>query len=246
MNARYILLALVAVLACATSAVAQSVGPHTDKTVNSRTLAVQAKANDLFESRDYDRAFTIYRHDLAPIGDKYAQYTVGYMYLNGLGVAEDAIMASAWYRLAAERASGEFLLARDQLLTGMSEANQVRSDYLYKELREQYSDAVLLLKLIREDYRMLSGITGSRTTSASSPVLSVDVRSGESMDASERVRRIQSRIESRLAFMARTLAMSEIIVDADSLDIELLQAQVDRYVTTITDREESAARASDR
>ncbi|MEO1201180.1 MAG: hypothetical protein AAFX10_00640 [Pseudomonadota bacterium] len=246
MNARSTLLVIVALLIGAATAGAQGVGPHTGNTVDSRTLKVQEKVENLFVAGDYKRAYTIYRHDLAPIGDKYAQYMVGFMLLEGLGVDEDPLLASAWYRLAAERASSEFLLERDRLLSGMSEANQIRSDHLYMELREQYSDAVLLLKQIRDDYRTLSTITGSRTAGGASPVVSVDVRSGESMAASERVRRIQARIESRLAFMAKTLAMSEIEIDAEDLDVNDLQAQVDRYVSTITDREESAARAIDR
>jgi TPR repeat protein len=246
LNARLTLFAIVAALTCVSTAGAQGVGPHTGNTVDSRTLRVQEKVENLFVAGEYERAYTIYRHDLAPIGDKYAQYMVGFMLLEGLGVDQDPLLASAWYRLAAERASSEFLLERDRLLSGMSEANRVRSDHLYTELREQYSDAVLLLKLIRDDYRMLSTITGSRTAGGASPVVSVDVRTGESMAASERVRMIQSRIESRLAFMAKTLAMNEIQLDAEDLDFEALQAQVDQYVSTIKDREESAARAIDR
>lgn len=246
MNARSTLLVIVALLIGVATAGAQGVGPHTGNTVDSRTLRVQEKVENLFVAGEYKRAYTIYRHDLAPIGDKYAQYMVGFMLLEGLGVDEDPLLASAWYRLAAERASSEFLLERDRLLSGMSEANRVRSDHLYMGLREQYSDAVLLLKQIRDDYRTMSTITGSRTAGGASPVVSVDVRSGESMAASERVRRIQARIENRLAFMAKTLAMSEIEIDAEDLDVDDLQAQVDRYVSTIIDREESAARAIDR
>ena len=224
-------------------ALAQGVGPYPGKSVDSRTLRVQEKVENLFLDEEYERAFTIYRHDLAPIGDKYAQYMVGYMYLLGLGVNEDPVLASAWYRLAAERASTEFLIERDRLLAAMSEVDRVRSDHLYLELRGQYSDAVLLLRLIREDLDAMSSITGSRTAGNASPVLSVDVRSGESMSASERVRRLKSRIESRLRFMAETLEIDDVVAEAESVDLDNVQAQVDRYVRSITDREVSAAQA---
>ena len=245
MNTRLSIICATALLFGAVSVHAQGVGPYGGRSVDSRTLRVQEKVEDLFQAEEYERAFTIYRHDLAPIGDKYAQYMIGYMYLMGLGVDEDPVLASAWYRLAAERASSEFLLERDRLLLSMSEVDRVRSDHLYLELRREYSDAVLLLRLIREDLHALSSITGSRTAGSASPVVSVDARSGESMAASERVRRIRSRIESRLRFMAETLDIDGVDIDPDEVDIDAVQARVDRYVSAITDREEAAAQATD-
>lgn len=240
------LFTIVVALSLVTSAGAQSVGPYPGKSVDSRTLRVQEKVENLFVSGQYERAYTIYRHDLAPIGDKYAQYMVGYMHLMGLGVEEDPLVASAWYRLAAERASSEFLLERDRLLGSMSDVDRVRSDNLYLDLRKQYSDAVLLLRLIREDLGALGTITGSRTMGGASPVVSVDARSGESMAAAERVRRLKSRIESRLNFMAETLDIDDVPDSVDSIDLDEIQAKVDSYVTTITDREVAAAQTSDR
>lgn len=52
----------------------------------SHTVRIQAKAESLYLQGHWERAQFIYEHELAPIGDKYAQYMVGYMYLNGQGV----------------------------------------------------------------------------------------------------------------------------------------------------------------
>lgn len=247
MTPRFKLFVVVATLSWVVAAGAQGVGPYPGRSVDSRTLRVQEKVENLFVSGQYERAYTIYRHDLAPIGDKYAQYMVGYMHLAGLGVDEDPLMASAWYRLAAERASSEFLLERDRLLSGMSDVDRVRSDYLYLELREQYSDAVLLMKLLREDMGALTAITGSRTSGGTAnSVVSVDARSGESIAASERVRRLRSRIEARLAFMAETLDTEELPTSVESLDLDAVQAEVNRYVSTLADRDVSAVRSVDR
>ncbi|MGI9201000.1 MAG: hypothetical protein ACR2QL_08085, partial [Woeseiaceae bacterium] len=65
-----------------------------------RIIKTQQKVDSLFEKGDYDRAYFIYRQELAPLGDKYAQYMVGYMTIVGKGTAQDFIAGSAWYRLA--------------------------------------------------------------------------------------------------------------------------------------------------
>jgi len=65
----------------------------------SRTLALQNKVDRLYDRGEFKRAYFIYRNELVPLGDKYAQYMVGYMLLTGTGVDEDPVSASAWYRL---------------------------------------------------------------------------------------------------------------------------------------------------
>ena len=87
---------------------AQSTSPIPSVPLSAKTISVQNKAEQLFEERNYDRAFFIYRNELAPIGDKYSQYMVGFMYLTGKGVEPSRVMATAWYRLAAERGTKEF------------------------------------------------------------------------------------------------------------------------------------------
>ena len=131
------------------------------RSVDAKTLRTQERVEELYEKGDYNRAFFNYRNELAPIGDKYAQYMVGYMYLTGTGVEEDPLLASAWYRLAAERSYKEFLNERDHLLSLFSDVDLVRSDALYLQLRREYSDVVLLLELVKDDIDMLVARTGS-------------------------------------------------------------------------------------
>ena len=82
----------------------------------SGTIAIQQKVDRLYDAGFFERAYFIYRNELVPIGDKYAQYMVGFMYLAGLGIEQDSVAALAWYRLAAERGSPDFVAEAD--LTG--------------------------------------------------------------------------------------------------------------------------------
>ena len=84
-------------------------GPSLDP----RTIDAQQQVEDIYEAGDYSRALLIYEKELAPIGDKYAQYMVGYMHLNGQGTAQSLPDALAWYRLAAERKEPAIVQARD-------------------------------------------------------------------------------------------------------------------------------------
>lgn len=56
--------------------------------------------SDAIERQDYPTAFRLLQ-PLAEQGGVFAQYNVGFMYSNGLGVQEDAEKAAFWYREAA-------------------------------------------------------------------------------------------------------------------------------------------------
>ena len=105
-------IALVMLFALAGGAAAQwedyPAGP-----IDSKTLRTQSKAEKLYERGDFKRALFIYEKELAKTGDKYAQYMTGYMYLMGHGAPSDPVLASAWYRLAAERRAPEFIAVRE-------------------------------------------------------------------------------------------------------------------------------------
>ncbi len=66
---------------------------------------------DAYERGDYETALKEFR-PLADQGDPLAQATLGLMYAEGEGVAQDYQEAVRWYRLAAEQghASGQFSL----------------------------------------------------------------------------------------------------------------------------------------
>jgi len=202
------------------------------------TLRVQQKAEDLFNREDYQRAHLIYRNELAPIGDKYAQYMVGFMTLNGLEVRQDPVLASAWYRLAAERGTAEFIGERDNLIRRLDKVEIDRSDELYLRLRAEFSDIVVRMRGVREDYELLNqGLTGSRIGRSNSPVLIVKPRDGLSMSMDVYHRTATKRMQKHLNFIVKTLEIER--VDADNItssEISALEAQVMTYVARVDDR----------
>jgi hypothetical protein len=234
---RFTLIFAVALCLTAPPAFAQGVaGPFSGSAVDSKTMRIQERVEELFEQGDYERALIIYRQDLAPIGDKYAQYMVGYMYLTGTGVDEDPVMASAWYRLAAERSYKEFLNERDQLLGAFSDVDLLHSDILYLQLRHEYSDVVLLLNLIKDDIESMPPTTGSRLSGGSSAVTMVDTHTGSTVSRDSVVGQLNRRIEARLKFMSKQLKMPNLDTDPDDLDLDELETVVISFVDTITDR----------
>lgn len=122
---------------------------------NRSVLKTQKKVDSLFEKGDYERAIFIYREELAPLGDKYAQYMIGYMHLTGKGVPGDMAVASAWYRLAAERGDNHFEQARDEIWGALSEQQRAQSDLAYIGLRTDYGDAMLVANFIDRDLKVL-------------------------------------------------------------------------------------------
>jgi hypothetical protein len=122
---------------------------------------IQRKVDQLFERGSYERAYFIYRNELAPLGDKYAQYMVGFMNLTGKGTDKDRIAASAWLRLAAERGTPEFIQVRDLVLRDMQPAELDQSIQMYKEFRHEFSDLAILLASIKLDHEELTRNRGS-------------------------------------------------------------------------------------
>ena len=66
---------LLAVFFCA-PVQAQSYTPFPGVSQDERTLRMQERVEELYAAGDFERALLIYRKDLAPLGDKYAQYMV--------------------------------------------------------------------------------------------------------------------------------------------------------------------------
>lgn len=198
-------------------ALAQQSAGNLSVDLDSRTLSVQAKAEELFQRQDYRRAYVIYRNDLAPIGDKYAQYMLGFMSLGGLAVEQDPVLASAWYRLAAERGEPvEFVETRDELLDQLDAVDRARSDELYLRLRRDYSDVAISMREAREAYEDLSQVTtGSRLGSPSSAVTIVEPRAGSSLSGDALIYRLQRRMQGHLDHITGVLDIDRI--DADTV-----------------------------
>ena len=205
---------------------AQSGASAPDMPFDAKTLHVQDQAEEVYERGDYDRAYFIYRNELAPIGDKYGQYMVGYMHLTGQGVAENRTVASAWYRLAAERDTKEFVSVRDELLAALDDQQRVESDRLFIDLRKQYGDLVLIARAVRKDYATLKERTGPRLGSNSGRLTVVEVDSGETHIGVEYYGRIERRMKARLAYIAKHTNLEIIDIDAENIDVNEIADQV--------------------
>jgi hypothetical protein len=178
---------------------------------DTRVMAVQDKVDSLFEDAKFTRAFFIYRNELAPIGDKYAQYMVGYMYDHAMGVDEDIIEASAWYRLSAERGTPEFVRVRDKLMRSFTDAERNRSNRKYNELRENYCDLAVLLSSIKRDMNELGERTGTR--------------SGSDYDGS-----LRSELRIRLALLKEIGGFDDLDTDLDRVNLHDLERRVQQRI----------------
>ena len=188
--------------------------------LDSHTMRIQSKAESLYVSGDFKRAHIIYVNELATIGDKYAQYMTGYMYLMGQGVPEDPVRASAWYRIAAERQAPEFMVVRDELIRTFDAEQLATSDEIYLELRKKFSDIVIVMRLLEEDLEMLDvEATGSRVSGRSSLVATYDPRKGTVTSAELYADRVRRTLQSRVDFITGQL-------DIPRMDADLSDAQI--------------------
>jgi hypothetical protein len=223
----------------ATPAAAQQFGGNLSVDLNSRTLVAQSKAEQLFERGDYRRAHIIYLNDLAPFGDKYAQYMLGFMSLNGLGVEQDPVLAAAWYRLAAERGEPrEFVKIRDETLDRLDVVDRERSDQVYIGLRSEYSDIAISMREAREEFKSLSQVTtGSRLGRTSSAVTILEPRAGSSLSSEIVIRNMQRRMQGHLDNVTARLGVARI--DAETVtasDLATLEEQVRAHVSRVDAR----------
>ena len=212
-------------------------GDYDGSSFTSHTVRIQAKAESLYLEGHWQRARFIFEHELAPIGDKYAQYMVGYMYLNGQGVPRDPVMASAWYRVAAERGIPEFAAVRDQLLDSLSADELAQSDARYVELRKEYSDLVVTLNLVSKERRLRRAeTTGSRLGGGASPVTVIMPRNGMAMTREEFLSRGDEKIELWLDYITRELGIDSVEANMADKEFEDLAAKIDEYLEIIDDR----------
>jgi hypothetical protein len=178
---------------------------------------MQERVEAVYASGQFDRALLIYEKELAPLGDKYAQYMVGYMYLNAEGVAADKVQAAAWYRLAAERGEPLLQQTRDELISEMTAAERQASDRVFLDLWKYMGDRVLIMELIRRDMRTLRAQTGSRIPGATTNGPAVIFRpSGETVGPNY-YRDIRTRLEVRIAYLDARVEINDIVV-ADELE----------------------------
>jgi hypothetical protein len=212
-------------------------GTRDARSIHSPTLRLHQKAEELYNSGHFQRAYFIYVNELAAIGDKYAQYMAGYMSQYGKGVPQDVIRASAWYRLAAEQGAPQFVELRDQLLESMSEDMRLESDAEFLDLRQRYSDLVLVTTQLREIRELLNERSTGSYLSAKSPAVTViDPHTGVTMSRSEYVRRIESRMQVLYDYITDKLDIERVEPGLSDRDFNALAAQVDAYLQVVNDR----------
>lgn len=198
-------------------------------------MAVQDKVERIFVAGEYERAFFIYRNELAPLGDKYAQYMVGFMYHTGLGVEEDSVAAAAWYQLAAERGTREFVVVRDRLLHVMDQDDADLSRVLYRELRLRYCDLAVLLTSIKRNMKELQGRTGSRIGGQSSPVKVIESRSSRYSSGSDYYGNIEEELKDRMLLLKEIGDFADLDTDLGRVDIHDLERRVLQRIEAETD-----------
>ena len=186
-----------------------------------RIAAIQQKADSLFEHGKYDRAFFIYESELAPIGDKYAQYMVGYMYLAGKGVETDIPRAVAWYRLAAERGDKTFVQEFDTLLAALSAEQRYQARQHFLALRPRLGDSALVMRLVEDDLVELSKRATSNTVWQTSSVGSSNFDRQQANGD-----RVLERIDVRMRYLEERLASDSPVIASEQERFAELQLKV--------------------
>lgn len=226
---------LLASLLCA-HAYSQGYKPFPGVVVDQRTRSLQERVEDVYASGDYPRALLIYEKELAPLGDKYAQYMVGYMNLHAQGVAQSDAVALAWFRLAAER--GEPLLEqiRDQILDRMTAEEVAESDRIFLGLWKSMGDRALLLELIRNDLHTLRAQTGTRIPGASISNPATIIRpSGETAGPSY-YDDIQARLKARIDYLDAHVEVGDVVLTDELQEIREQEAKLKQELAAIRNR----------
>ncbi|HZX22041.1 MAG TPA: SEL1-like repeat protein [Woeseiaceae bacterium] len=193
---------------------------------SSRTVKIQQKAERAYQEGDYERAFRIWRKDLVEIGDKYAQYMVGYLYLTGQGTERDATKAYAWYRLAAERGHDELVRVMEELEPRLTPAELDAGMAEYERLSGKYGDRKLVRRLIRIDELRLKKRTGRVGASVGAP-MTVVLRNGRSVDATRYYAAIEERLQRRYQYLQGYVEFGELETLPDELDQDLAEDEHD-------------------
>lgn len=196
--------------------------------VDQKTLRAQEQVDALYENGEYERALFIYEHELAPIGDKYAQYMVGYMHLAGQSVPQSETDALAWYRIASERGEPAIVKARDALANTMTMAEIDASNRIFVDLWQRIGDKRLLLDLIQQDLEILAERTGSRIPGAYSGRLTIINVQPTEVTGDEYYEKIRKRVDTRLEYLDANVEVTDFGPEADleairALEVELRQ-----------------------
>ncbi len=195
-------------------------------------VSIQEKAEAAFEAGKYRRAMWLYSKELAPIGDKFAQYMVAHMHEKGLGVPRDPVQAGAWYSLAAERGHEPIVEAAEAFHSSLPPGQLAAAHDMAASLKEQWGDKALVRRAIKRDYDLLSRMAGTRIRPSSrrscgggSPgrvfVGTVSMSFDQYCDA------IYKRIDTRFAYLEGYVTYGELELVPDEFDEAAESSQSD-------------------
>ena len=234
MNISHSILFGLITLLTATVASSQTYPSFPGGEIDHATLRTQERVEELYVSRSYDRAYFIYRNELAPRGDKYAQYMIGYMHFTGVGVPEDPSVALAWYRLAAERGSPPIILARDELEKALNPAQIEVAETLVAELKAELSDRVLILDLVQDDLKLLRDQARLGRSGSASPVTIIDRRYGY-MSGAHYYGTIEKRLATRLAYLKGRVDVVD-VEGPETMELAQIESEIKELIAELDKR----------
>ena len=223
MNVRHLIPIALIALSMAEVALSQIYPSFPGRETEQATLRTQERVEELYLSGAYERAYFIYRNELAPRGDKYSQYMIGYMHFTGASVPEDPAVALAWYRLAAERGDPAIELARDQLQKTLSPEQLATADRRLIELRTELSDRVLLLELVRQDLDILRNSAGGGGSASSANMTMIDRRYGVTSDTNY-YQMIRKRLNTRLTYLKAQVEVIDVESDPHTMELAEIES----------------------
>ena len=195
------------------------------------TLRTQERVEELYVSGQHQRAYFIYRKELAPRGDKYAQYMIGYMHFTGASVPEDQAVALAWYRLAAERGEPSIELARNELQKSLTPTQIAAAEGLFAELKRELSDRVLIYALVQQDLEILRNSAGRGPSKGSSNMLVIDRRYGY-MSGAQYYQLVKNRLDARLTYLKGQVDVIDVAV-AETMELAQIESEIKELIAEI-------------
>ena len=119
------------------------------------------KAQFYLKKKDYRIALQL--ADLASYwGDKTAQYNLGIMYYNGIGITADKARGAAWLRIAAEAHNPLAVQMLGQANAELTPQQRASADTLWQALDKKYGDTVTLPRVRANFETERRNVTGSR------------------------------------------------------------------------------------
>ncbi|GMR17477.1 MAG: hypothetical protein BMS9Abin32_589 [Gammaproteobacteria bacterium] len=232
MNTRLAILTGVLALFVSATALSQNYKHFPGPAVDQKTMRALERVEQLYERGDYARALFIYEKELAPVGDKYAQYMVGYMYLAGKSVPPNRPAALAWYRLAAERGEPAIVQARDALHNSMSPEEVEISNGLFADLWRRIGDNRLILDLISEDMQILRARTGTRIPGGTTGQLMMINMSGNG-GAERFYKDVRERLQTRLEYLKTNVEIIDIEQDDEVTEVRSLEQEIRKELAAL-------------